>query len=80
MFSGDRKSQPEGPSFQWETRLADRDHSILYVLVCEIKFSHMGKNNGSPDLVCKNKMSKFWPESSYLSLLCVRAMTTLGCA
>ena len=21
--------------------------------VCKIKFSHMGKNNGNPDLVCK---------------------------
>ena len=34
-----------------------RDHSILYALVCEKKFSHMGKNNGNSDLVCEKKMS-----------------------
>ena len=42
--------------------------------------SHIGKNNGNPDLVCKNKISNIWPESSSLSLICVRAMTILGCA
>ena len=57
-----------------------RDHSILYALVCEKEFSHMGKNNGSPHLVCKDKMSNIWPESSSLSLLCVRAMKILGYA
>ena len=31
-----------------------RDHSILYALVYEIEFSHMGKNSGNPHLVCKN--------------------------
>ena len=31
-----------------------RDHSILYALVCEKELSHMGKNNGNPDLVCEN--------------------------
>ena len=30
-----------------------RDHSILYALVCEKELSHMGKNNGNPDLVCE---------------------------
>ena len=40
----------------------------------------MGKNNGNPDLVCENKMSNIWPESSYLSLLCVRATKIHGCA
>ena len=28
-----------------------RDHSISYALVCEKELSHMGKNNGNPDLV-----------------------------
>ena len=31
-----------------------RDHSILYALVCEKELSHMGKNNGNPNLVCQN--------------------------
>ena len=30
-----------------------RDHSISYALVCEKELSHMGKNNGNPDLVCE---------------------------
>ena len=25
-----------------------RDHSILYALLCEKEFSHMGKNSGNP--------------------------------
>ena len=25
------------------------------VRVCELDISHMGKNNGNPDLVCKNR-------------------------
>ena len=33
------------------------DHSILYVLVCEKELSHMGKNNGNPDLVCEKNIS-----------------------
>ena len=32
-----------------------RDHSISYSLVCEKEISHMGKNNGNPDLVCEKK-------------------------
>ena len=32
-----------------------RDHSISYALVCEKEISHMGKNNGNPDLVCEKK-------------------------
>ena len=31
-----------------------RDHSISYALVCEKEISHMGKNNGNPDLVYEN--------------------------
>ena len=31
-----------------------RDHSISYALVCEKELSHIGKNNGNPDLVCEN--------------------------
>ena len=34
-----------------------RDHSILYALVCEKELSHMGKNNGNPDLVCEKFLS-----------------------
>ena len=34
-----------------------RDHSILYALVCEKELSHMGKNSGNTDLVCKNAFS-----------------------
>ena len=30
-----------------------RDHSISYALVCEKRLSHMGKNNGNPNLVCE---------------------------
>ena len=30
-----------------------RDHSILYVLVCEKELSHVSKNNGNRDLVCE---------------------------
>ena len=33
-----------------------RDHSILYALVCEKEISHMGKNNGNPDLVCEDQI------------------------
>ena len=40
-----------------------RDHSISYALVCEKEISHMGKNNGNPDLVCENK-------GSYMSCSC----------
>ena len=29
-----------------------RDHSIFYALVYEKDLSHMGKDNGNPDLVC----------------------------
>ena len=29
------------------------DHSILYALVCEKELSHMGKNNGNPNLMCE---------------------------
>ena len=28
--------------------------SLGLVRVCEIEISHMGKNNGNPDLVCEN--------------------------
>ena len=28
--------------------------SLGLVWVCEIEISHMGKNNGNPDLVCEN--------------------------
>ena len=31
------------------------DHSVLYGLVCEKEISHMGKNNGNPDLVWEKK-------------------------
>ena len=33
-----------------------RDHSILYALVYEKEFSHIRKNNGYPDLLCKNML------------------------
>ena len=33
-----------------------RDHSISYALVCEKELSHMGKNNGNPNLVCEKKL------------------------
>ena len=29
------------------------------VRVCEIELSHMGKNNGDPNLVCKNVIKVF---------------------
>ena len=31
-----------------------RGDSILYALVCEEEISHIGKNSGNLDLVCKN--------------------------
>ena len=31
--------------------------SLGPVRVCEIEISHMGKNNGNPDLVCENKLN-----------------------
>ena len=31
--------------------------SLRLVWVCEIEISHMGKNNGNPDLVCDNRLS-----------------------
>ena len=34
------------------TASLQRDDSISYALVCEQEISHMGKNNGNPDLVC----------------------------
>ena len=36
-----------------------RDHSFLYALVCEKELSHMGKNNGNPDLVCEKLLSPY---------------------
>ena len=30
-------------------------HGLAWV--CEIEFSHMGKYNGNPDLVCENDLS-----------------------
>ena len=42
----------------FRTASLHRDHSISYALVCEKEISHMGKNNGNPDLVCE-KMSSF---------------------
>ena len=36
-----------------------RDHSILYAVVCEKEFSHMGTNSENPDLVCKKKVYFF---------------------
>ena len=38
----------------FSTASLHRDHSISYALVCEKELSHMCKNNGNPDLVCKN--------------------------
>ena len=40
-----------------------RDHSILYALVCEKEISHMGENNGNPDLVCE----KFFTFNAHIS-------------
>ena len=34
-----------------------RDHSISYALVCEKELSHMGKNNGKPNLVSEKTLS-----------------------
>ena len=31
--------------------------SLGLVCLCEIEFSHMGRNNGNPNLVCENKIS-----------------------
>ena len=31
--------------------------SLGLVWACEIEISHMGKNNGNPDLVCEKKIS-----------------------
>ena len=42
----------------FSTASLPRDHLILYALVCEKELSHMGKNNGNPDLVCKNNAVK----------------------
>ena len=36
-----------------------RDRPISYALVCEKELSHMGKQNGNPDLVCENHF--FYP-------------------
>ena len=37
--------------------------SLGLVWVCELEISHMGKNNGNPDLVCENYFSFLvkWP-------------------
>ena len=41
-----------------------RDHSISYALVCEKEFSHIGKNNGNPDLVSKIFLSHIGSQNS----------------
>ena len=28
------------------------------VRICDIEFSHMGKNNGNPDLLCEKKIAE----------------------
>ena len=37
----------------FQTASLHRDLLILYALVCEKEFSHMGKNSGHTALVCK---------------------------
>ena len=46
-----------------------RDHSIsyMYALVCEKELSHMGKNNGNPDLVCENILKFCKEEDSFIT-------------
>ena len=34
-----------------------RDHSISYALVYEKELSQMGKNNGTPDLMCEQMVA-----------------------
>ena len=38
--------------------------------VCEIEFSHMGKNSGNPDLVCKKLTENDCPGSKLTTIRC----------
>ena len=42
-----------------------RDHLIFYALVCEKESSHMGKNSGNPDLVCKKQYDMYNYKTAY---------------
>ena len=46
------------------------DHLISYTLVCEKELSHMGKNNGNPDLVCENFCLLLLPLWESVIVLC----------
>ena len=42
--------------------------------MCEIEISHMGKNNGNPNLVCGKELSQIGKNSENLDLVCENTM------
>ena len=48
--------------------------SLGQLRVCEIEISHMGKNNGNPDLVCEKELSQMGKNSGNLDLVCENTM------
>ena len=42
------------------TAILHRDHSVLYAMVCEKELSHMDKNIGNPNQVCKKNRIHHW--------------------
>ena len=52
------------PAMLYGQRAADVRLFVFYlshglVWVCDIELSHMGKNNGNPDLVCEKNLISF---------------------
>ena len=45
----ERRAAMERPTFDFYL-----SHGLVRVSVCEIELSHIGKNNGNPDMVCEN--------------------------
>ena len=43
--------------------------------MCETEISHMGKNNGNPDLVCENICNLHSAERGFLCLAAVQVET-----
>ena len=50
-----------------------RDHSILYALVYETEFSHIGKNSGYTDLLCKNMLQGLYSKHVPIVSVLVKA-------
>ena len=55
-------------------------HGLVWV--CEIELSHIGKNNGNPNLVCEKRTSGFlsWVRNSYLTHVILPRLSRQDCS